>query len=319
MINNIKTLGKFLDQPLLISKLDKSMPKIMAAGALVTLGKIKSDIYQKKDKSDNEKKKELLNKTLVLTGAVISSLLAPKIASKLTKRTPFESYNKIVNNNIKIIDEYIKNNNPNKKTEELLKKAKEKILSFKEVKFLTDNTNKNFINKLIPDPENIKARDIFKEIGYLSIYGAVAVIGGIIGGIGADIVVGKDCKKTIPDKINEGLYQYLANIFMCNIGAGTALGILEKLNINSKGKRAAAMTLGIMLTGVIGGSKIANLISKKLIDPKQKERKPELADLGLHTDDIATVSLLSGLKWIEPALPILYSVSGYKSGIGYRN
>ena len=29
MINKIKTLGKFLDQPILISKLDKSMPKIM--------------------------------------------------------------------------------------------------------------------------------------------------------------------------------------------------------------------------------------------------------------------------------------------------
>ena len=52
---------------------------------------------------------------------------------------------------------------------------------------------------------------------------------------------------------------------------------------------------------------------------EQKERKPEALDVCLHTDDIATVSLLSGLKWIEPALPILYSVSGYKAGSGYRN
>ena len=51
----------------------------------------------------------------------------------------------------------------------------------------------------------------------------------------------------------------------------------------------------------------------------EKERTPEILDIGLHTDDIATVSLLSGLKWIEPALPIMYTLSGYRAGIGYRN
>jgi hypothetical protein len=52
---------------------------------------------------------------------------------------------------------------------------------------------------------------------------------------------------------------------------------------------------------------------------KKETRTPELLDLTLHTDDIATVSLLSGLKWIEPSLPLLYSISGYRAGIGYRN
>lgn len=123
------------------------------------------------------------------------------------------------------------------------------------------------------------------------------------------------------------------------------------------------MTAGIILTGIIGGSKIANFIGKNLIDrifdkktehksidydildidftkrtaedyirrktfnndslnnkaKSDKERTPEVLDIGLHTDDIATVSLLSGLKWIEPALPIMYTVSGYRAGIGYRN
>ena len=58
---------------------------------------------------------------------------------------------------------------------------------------------------------------------------------------------------------------------------------------------------------------------KKIGIKDVKERKPELIDLGMHTDDIATVAVLSGLKWIEPSLPSLYSISGYKSGIGYRN
>ena len=87
------------------------------------------------------------------------------------------------------------------------------------------------------------------------------------------------------------------------------------------------MITGIILTGVIGGSAIANFISNKLINPLlsgknqniKEIRTPELLDLGLHTDDIATVSLLSGLKWIEPSLPLLYAVSGYREGIAYRN
>ena len=209
-------------------------------------------------------------------------------------------------------------------------KAKEEVLSLREIKELSTSLNKTeqgtkLFNSLIPDPENISANDIFSEIGYLSIYGAIPVAGGILGGISADILTKDDYKKTIPDKINEGIYQYLANIFMCNIGAGVALGLLEKAGITSKSARAIGMTTGIVLTGILGGSKIANFISNKVINPiinpnkEIKERKPELLDAGLHVDDIATVSLLSGLKWIEPMLPGLYSISGYKAGVGYRN
>ena len=36
-------------------------------------------------------------------------------------------------------------------------------------------------------------------------------------------------------------------------------------------------------------------------------------------DDFATVGVFNGIKFIEPCLPILYSISGYKAGIGYRN
>ena len=184
---------------------------------------------------------------------------------------------------------------------------------------------KKLFEKLIPSPKNISAKDIFSEIGYLSIYGAIPVVGGVGGGILADKITKENSKEKTLDKVNEGLYQYLANIFMCNIGAGCALGILEKLNIKSKSARAIGMTLGIVATGVLCGSKIPNCISEKIINKKVLKndcyckRKPELIDLGLHVDDIATVSLLSGLKWIEPALPILYGISGYKAGIGYRN
>ena len=326
-MNNLKVFGKFLDQPILISKLNKAMPAIMTVGGGAILANSAIDTFKKSDDKTNAKK-EVLKKGVIIATSIASALVAPKIASKLVKREPLETFEIISKNNQKLIDEFLEKNPISQDIKPILQKAKNEVLSLTEIKKLASGLaqNKNsekLFNELIPDPENIKAKDIFSEIGYLSIYGAIPVVGGILGGITADILTKEDYKKTMPDKINEGIYQYLANIFMCNIGAGIALGILEKMNITSKSARAIGMVSGIILTGVLGGSKIANFISQKIIAPltksQQKERKPEAIDICLHTDDIATVSLLSGLKWIEPALPILYSVSGYKAGIGYRN
>ncbi len=333
MINNIKAFGKFLDQPMLISKLDKAMPKILGTGVALYGAKMAHDTYQASEgKSDEEKKelkKDFVKKMVILSFSTLSAVMAPRIASKITGRKTLDSIQTTKEKNTALIDEFILKNKDslNKQTIELLDAAKNSVLSFKQIKSLISNlklSNKGeFINRLIPEPENLKAKDIFSEIGYLSLYGAIPVVGGIASGVAMDKVYGEDVKKTAPDKLNEGLYQYLANIFMCNVGAGAALGILEKLNITSKGARALGMVTGIILTGVIGGSKIANFIAQKVVDPltktKTKERKPELVDLGMHTDDIATVAVLSGLKWIEPSLPTLYALSGYKSGIGYRN
>ena len=326
-MNNFKIFGKFLDQPVLISKLNKAMPAIMTIGGSALLAHNAFDTF-KNTQDKQQAKKEIFKKGIIMAFSIASALMAPKIASKLIKREGIEPIEKIARKNKELIDDYISKNQIKEDIKPILEKATNKILSLGEIKTLAqkliqDKNGEELFNKLIPDPENIKASDIFSEIGYLSTYGAIPVIGGILGGISADIITKEDCKKTIPNKINEGIYQYLANIFMCNIGAGAALGILEKLNITSKSARAIGMVSGIILTGVLGGSKIANFISQKIIAPltktKQQERKPEAMDVCLHTDDIATVSLLSGLKWIEPALPILYSVSGYKAGSGYRN
>ena len=46
MINSIKAFGKFLDQPMLIAKLNKCMPKIVSSGAIAYLG---YDYFSKKD------------------------------------------------------------------------------------------------------------------------------------------------------------------------------------------------------------------------------------------------------------------------------
>ena len=313
----ISAIGKFLDQPLLTAKINKHLPVVLGTGAGIFLA---SEI----NKAPQEDKKKTGKKSaIILATTVLSALLAPKISSAITHRKPLMKINEVKTRNKEIADKYIcEHRDTEIKT--ILEKSKDKLLSLKEISKLF-NKDKNMANELIPPPENIQAKDIFREIGYLSIYGAVPVVGGIAGGIAADRVTETNWKEGIPNKIKEGVYQYLANIFLCNIGAGAALGVLEKLGIKSKAARCLGMTTGIILTGIIGGSFIANFIGNKLINPliskncPPEERKPELIDISLHTDDIATVSLLSGLKWIEPALPILYSVSGYRAGIGYRN
>ena len=328
MLNNIKTFAKFIDQPILVAKFNKSMPKVMSATGAIYWG---ADTYETVTKSENKKKALNLSvkKGLVIGMTMASAVSAPKIASRVTKRPQLQTLKDIRNCNRQLIDEFLKNNSVEEKTAEILKKAKDEPVSFKNLKFLMSEAKiseekRGFLNKLIPNPENISSKDIFSEIGYLSVYGAVPVVGGVTGGITADILMRDDFKKRIPDKINEGMYQYLANIFLCNVGAGAALYGMEKANVHSKWARAIGMTAGIILTGVVGGSKIANAIANNVICPmmrtKEKtHRTPEALDIGLHADDIATVSLLSGLKWIEPALPLLYSISGYRAGMGYRN
>ncbi len=315
----IKSIGKYLDQPMLSAKLNSNMPKILAAGSAVVL------LNSVHNAPEGKKTKSGFKTMIILAATAISALNASKIAAFMTGRNVTKTLSEIKANNTKIVEDYLKNNKPDKKITKILNKSKTKILSLHEINELFTSKHKSVAQALIPPPQNIKAKDIFKEIGWLSVYGAVPVAGGIAGGVLADKLTEKNWKSRVPNKIKEGTYQYLANIFLCNIGAGIALGALEKANIKSKAARCAGMVAGILLTGVIGGSVIANYIGNKFINPlvnknKQKEiRTPELLDLSLHTDDIATVSLLSGLKWIEPSLPVLYSVSGYRAGIGYRN
>lgn len=315
----ISSLGKYLDQPLLTAKINKNIPTVL------TLGCSGLVINQINNTPANDRKKVGLKSAIILGSTILSAINAPKIASFITKRALPKTIQQIQKDNSELITTYLSNKKVSQDTAEILNKAKDKILSLKEINKINTKEHKDFLNKLIPPPENINAKDIFKDIGWLSIFGAIPVIGGITGGIVADKITERNWKNKIPNKINEGIYQYLANIFLCNVGAGIALGILEKFNIKSKSARCLGMISGIILTGVIGGSAIANYIGNKFINPlifkknKPDKRSPELIDIGLHTDDIATVAVLSGLKWIEPSLPILYSISGYRAGIGYRN
>lgn len=323
-MNPFKIVGKFLDQPILVAKFKQTVPYILTTGgAAYTTYAVK--------KAEPEKKNETLLKVgMTMFFTILSALAAPKIANKIFNNKT-TSLKEIIENNSNLIESFSKHNQVENNIKEILNRSKNKILKYKEIKTLYENknTNKTLLNKLIPEPENISSKEIFSEIGRLSVLGLIPVLGGITGGIAGDIIASDNWKKNLPNKIKEGAYQYLANIFLCNVGAGISLGIMEKLGIKNKSARALGMVAGIITTGVIGGSAIANIIGNKIINPMFKttsknnniysERKPEALDIGLHVDDIATVAVMSGLKWIEPALPIMYSISGFRAGIGYRN
>lgn len=335
-MNSLKVLGKYLDQPRLVKRFSKAVPFVMVAGGgLYAYSHLSQTPPQ-------EKRKEFIKSIAVLTGTIGSAIVAPKIATKLFKGQHCHGHCHHHHDAAELISDFLKNNKVTQKTAQILEKAKTKVLRLKEIRQIFGELEqtakgKEFLSGeegLIPDPENIDSKHIFGEIGRLSVFGLIPVLGGIAGGVVGDKLTENNWKDKVPDKIKEGTYQYLANIMLCNIGAGVALFGLEKAGVESKAGRALGMITGIVLAGLVFGSAIANLVGKFCIDPllhrKDKnhvhnhidlysERKPEVLDAGLHIDDVSIVAVLSGLKWIEPALPILYAISGYRAGIGYRN
>lgn len=233
------------------------------------------------------------------------------------------------------------------KLAEILEKLEHKeYLKLKEVSFLKKHLKEispkeNLIDKAIP---NGHEHSPFEEIKDLSVLGLLPVVGGIAGGMLGDKITGENSKIKNKNRLKEGFYQYAANIVLCNVGAGASLAAMNAAGVKSKAAKAVGMIGGILAVGVLGGNAIANFISKNVFNPfidfgarrgftqlkenfhsgkafrnLNEERHPEAIDVCLHVDDFATVGFLSGLKWIGPFLPALYSISGYRAGIGYRN
>lgn len=342
---NLTAIGRCIDQPILINKLQRKMPALLIGSGSVY------GVYDtnkaSKGKEPKKKKQIALKNAIIISSTIAASLAGAygiKIAGKqiIPQLLPMSSIKTILENNKKAVDVFVQSVKPADKIVGILEKSKSKMLSPKDVKKLLEdlpNTieKKKLLSVLLPESENLNAKGIMSEIGRLSLLGAIPVIGGVTGGVVADKVTNTSSKKSTANKIKEGFYQYFANIFLCNVGAAIALFCAEGLQKSklikplTPLKKMLVIMSGIVSTGIVGGSYIANKMSQKIIDPifnKGKkpsckgvydERHPEIVDIALHADDIATAGVLSGFKWIEPALPLMYFVSGYRAGIGYRN
>lgn len=334
---NLKVLGKYLDQPAVIKKLYNAVPIALIISAA---GFCAYDTYKSPQK---ERKKNFIVSFSTLAFTVASALLATR-GLKIKGKQIFEGLIELPHKHLDDIKEALKSINPESKSANkifsLIDKVKrDEVLKFSEVKILYKNlldsdSQKRLIHKVIPDTHS---HSPFKELGKLSLLGLIPVIGGVTGGVIGEKISKQDWKKNLPNKVKEASYQYLNNIFLCNVGAGIAMIIMNKLKVQSKIARFFAMLTGVVSVGVLAGSVIANFIGNNFINPLfdknttdnkykglnfkelNRERHPEPLDLCLHIDDIASVGFLSGLKWIGPILPFLYSVSGYRAGIGYRN
>lgn len=333
-MNSLKVLGKYLDQQALLSKINNATPVVLASvGAAYTI----QDTF---DAPKTERSKKFVQNVSVITLTIASALIGTR-GLKIKGKQLFEGLIEPVELDKEGLEEVL-GKVKDEKIKSLVNKVKEnKLLCFKDIKELDAGLNKVYkkseqaISKVIPDAET--EENAFGELGKLSLLGLIPVAGGITGGVLGDVLTKDDWKKKFPNKIKEGSYQYLNNIFLCNVGAGIAMVIMNKLKIQNKTARFFAMIGGVVGVGVLAGSAIANFIGKNLINPifdkNQKtpkdfhsmvsnlnsERRPEVLDLSLHVDDIASVGFLSGFKWIGPILPALYSISGYRAGIGYRN
>ncbi len=356
--SDLSTFGKYIDQPAIIKGLNNAVP---VASSIVALSYTAYDTY----KAPKEEKKKRAIKDLIITGFTLASAFIATKGLKIGGRKIIKGISEECHHShhhhhgsghssghkhIKPIDEIL-NQVKDKKIKGLINKVKDKkYINLSQVVEINKSLEElapgeRLISKVIPDSHIHTPKEMFSELWKLTKVGMLPIAGGIIGGIIADKVNGEDISKTSKNKIKEGLYQYMANITLCNAGAGLALLCLNKLNIKSKAIKFVGMLTGVMTVGVLFGGTIANFVCKNFINPLlgdnnktegssrkhhhhcihdmfkdlNKERKPELLDLGLHIDDVASVGFLSGLKWIGPILPALYSISGFRAGIGYRN
>ena len=332
----IQTVAKFIDQPVILNKLQKHMPALLV-GAGTGYGVYDTIKHRKDDQKRGIKNAIVIGTTIAasLIGTRGLKIKGKKIIDGLMEEKPLKD---ILARQSAAVDKYIKSEKISDNTLlNVLTKPKTTHLSLKDIDLLSvklpqNKARKDLFEVILPDPKG--ESEAFSEIKRLSLLGAIPVVGGVAGGIFADKITGTQSKKATANKVKEGFYQYFANIFLCNVGAGAAMltaETLEKKNIIkplTPAKKLVTILGGIVATGVIGGSFIANYMSKKIINPmfRQKsdeklysERKPETLDIALHADDIATAGILSGFKWIEPALPLMYFISGYRAGVGYRN
>lgn len=324
----VQIIAKYVDQPLLINKLNNQVPKLLTASGAAIAG---YDAIKHKNDEHRLVKNTIISAFIIgatLTGIKKFNLIDMKPASEIVKEQT------------KAVQQYIKKTNiQDKNLLSTLKKSEKDHLSLDAVQALfdglKDDSNRAVLFKtLFSENKSLTSGEIFSEIKRLSFLGAVPVVSGIAGGIVADTLTGTSSPQKRANKVKEGFYQYFANIFLCNVGAGTFLYGAEKMvqkNIIkplTPTKKMVTILSGITATGIVGGSYIANFLSKKIINPlfgqkKQSgiysERKPEALDIALHTDDIATAGVLSGVKWIEPMLPVMYFLSGFRAGTGYRN
>ena len=218
----ISTIAKYVDQPIVLSKLHKKMPYLLvASGAVVGA----YDYHKCAKKHKRNRKTHFMRNTVVISSTICASLLGTrglkingkKIFNGLMENIPLKD---LQVRQAKAVGRYLTNSNLNNaEVLDALHAAKERELSPKQIQLLIDklpdNNKKNdLFDVILPKKKNLNSKEIFAEIGRLSLLGLIPVVGGISGGLIADFSTHTNTKKRTANMVKEGLYQYLANIFL---------------------------------------------------------------------------------------------------------
>ena len=215
----LSSIGKCVDQPLILNKLEKKMPALLigAGSAYGIFDTYRSSRHQPR----NKKAKIALKNAIIITTTIAASLAGAKglktkainlnvfnknihLHSKqiIPALIPSHPLSEILEKQNSAIDKFLNTEKTeNKNILRILNKARSKALKPGEIEYLTDNlknsdAKKILLNDILPEPENLNARGIFSEIGRLSLLGAIPVVGGVLGGIAADKVTSTSSKKS---------------------------------------------------------------------------------------------------------------------------
>jgi hypothetical protein len=163
--------------------------------------------------------------------------------------------------------------------------------------------------------------------------GGASVASGMVGGLIANKLNNEPPKKNM-DVIKEGIFQYVANIVMCGMGAGLGLLVANAAGFTKQEKpllRFATIVAGLaagIATGAAIANPLCNVIERVLPNTggqsspntsNTKQRTLEWQDAILHVDDIPTAFSVAGVQALKPLLPAFFIPSGWKTAEGYRN
>ncbi len=160
-----------------------------------------------------------------------------------------------------------------------------------------------------------KVSSLFKvEYGLKEMVGVSA--GSIVGGGLAGITFDK--KNTFKEKMDECTFQFLNSVIPPAMIAGM-LEITE--TYGGKLKDNKLLKVGILLTGIFSGMKLAVRAANLINDPKDKvpDRKLSMLDAVVNVDDAVGALVLANFPCvknlhIDKLLPIIYAWCGYRAG-----
>ena len=215
-------------------------------------------------------------------------------------------------------------------------------------------TWKAHVGDLFPEgPGEEFSEEVKKALSFFTV-GGISVLSGLAGGLAANKINKVQDPDATVNMIKEGIFQFVANIALCAVGAGAALAVVDGkwggvakptaekftawLNRHPAKKLIRTGIIGSGLSiGIFGGSHLANWLGRNYVNPffdklqgkpdarltgelpTDGKRKIEWSDWILHLDDLPTAMALAGVKIVEPFIPLFFAFSGYRTGIGYRN